>query len=103
MCGPTEPAQAPWPGLQIHVLPSVEAVAQAAASALLQARWECPPRPLGLATGRTMEPVYASLATLLRERPSREQIALRQEWLSFNLDEYVGLGPMDAEIGRAHV
>jgi glucosamine-6-phosphate deaminase len=71
----------------------VEAVAQLAAEALLQACLETPRRPLGLATGRTMAPVYAALATLVRKCPPKEQEILRQHWCSFNLDEYVGLGP----------
>jgi len=71
----------------------VDAVAKLAAESLLQACLETPRRPLGLATGRTMAPVYAALATLVRERPPEEQAILRQHWCSFNLDEYVGLGP----------
>ncbi|QPN55953.1 glucosamine-6-phosphate deaminase [Synechococcus sp. CBW1107] len=52
-------------------------------------------RPLGLATGRTMKPVYAALvARLLALGPDQLQ-AVRQRWRSFNLDEYVGLGPAD--------
>ncbi len=50
-------------------------------------------RPLGLATGRTMEPLYAALVSRLRGWPSDRLQLLRQRWLSFNLDEYVGLAP----------
>ena len=50
-------------------------------------------RPLGLATGRTMEPFYAALVLRLREWPTDRFQLLRQRWLSFNLDEYVGLPP----------
>ncbi len=50
-------------------------------------------RPLGLATGRTMEPLYAALVSRLREWPTDRLQLLRQRWLSFNLDEYVGLAP----------
>ena len=50
-------------------------------------------RPLGLATGRTMEPFYAALVSRLREWPTDRFQLLRQRWLSFNLDEYVGLAP----------
>lgn len=58
----------------------------------LQERLEQPrPRPLGLATGRTMEPLYASLVEQLRAWPAPQMQALRSSWLSFNLDEYVGL------------
>ncbi|WP_369801701.1 glucosamine-6-phosphate deaminase [Cyanobium sp. NIES-981] len=52
-------------------------------------------RPLGLATGRTMEPVYAALVERCRAASSVELQALRQHWLSFNLDEYVGLPSSD--------
>lgn len=83
----------------------MEAVARYAATALLEACLEHPRRPLGLATGRTMAPVYAALAALLRECPPRERDAVRDAWRSFNLDEYVGLAPGDAgsfaaEMGR---
>ncbi|CAK6701642.1 glucosamine-6-phosphate deaminase [Synechococcus sp. CBW1107] len=52
-------------------------------------------RPLGLATGRTMEPVYAALVARLLALPPDQLNAVRQRWCSFNLDEYVGLGPTD--------
>lgn len=48
-------------------------------------------RPLGLATGRTMEPLYAALVSRLRDWPTDRLQLLRQHWRSFNLDEYVGL------------
>jgi glucosamine-6-phosphate deaminase len=48
-------------------------------------------RPLGLATGRTMEPFYAALVSRLRDWPTDRLQLLRQHWRSFNLDEYVGL------------
>jgi len=91
----TEPFAAGESGFQLLALPSIEAVAQAAARALLDASLEAPRRPLGLATGRTMAPVYASLVSLVRSQPREAQEALRQGWCSFNLDEYVGLGPQD--------
>ena len=48
-------------------------------------------RPLGLATGRTMEPVYAGLVQRLRSWSVADRQRLLQVWSSFNLDEYVGL------------
>ena len=48
---------------------------------------------LGLATGRTMEPVYAALRDRLMALPQPERRSLLEGWCSFNLDEYVGLGP----------
>lgn len=53
---------------------------------------------LGLATGRTMEAVYADLARLHRERGldfSRVS--------TFNLDEYIGLAPEDANSYRYYM
>ena len=94
-CAPGDLPGSPGSGLRLHALPSVEAVAQQAATALLEACLAQPRRPLGLATGRTMEPVYAAFAALVRDRPAQEREALRHQWCSFNLDEYVGLGPED--------
>mgnify|MGYP002045753766 CR=1 FL=1 len=48
-------------------------------------------RPLGLATGRTMEPLYAALVERLLGWPPGDLAALRRSWCSFNLDEYLGL------------
>ncbi|WP_370594840.1 glucosamine-6-phosphate deaminase [Synechococcus sp. CBW1002] len=52
-------------------------------------------RPLGLATGRTMEPIYARLVERVAGQPPVDQARLRRGWLSFNLDEYVGLAAAD--------
>ena len=49
------------------------------------------PRPLGLATGRTMEPLYGALVARLQRWPQPQLEQLRRHWLSFNLDDYVGL------------
>ncbi|UPM49863.1 glucosamine-6-phosphate deaminase [Synechococcus sp. A10-1-5-1] len=63
---------------------------------------------LGLATGRTMLPVYGALVRQLQQLPAQERQALLAGWSSFNLDEYVGLGAedprsfaafMDAQLG----
>ena len=93
----TEPSAATQSGFHLLALPSIEAVAQAAAQALLEASQQAPRRPVGLATGRTMAPIYAALVTLVRSQPQEAQEALRHRWCSFNLDEYVGLGPQDPE------
>ncbi|MFM8544828.1 MAG: glucosamine-6-phosphate deaminase [Vulcanococcus sp.] len=50
---------------------------------------------LGLATGRTMVAVYAALRQRLMAMPSGQRRQLVNRWRSFNLDEYVGLGPDD--------
>lgn len=52
-------------------------------------------KPLGLATGRTMEPLYAALVRRLNRWPEADLAALRRGWLSFNLDEYLGLQSQD--------
>jgi glucosamine-6-phosphate deaminase len=75
----------------LQVEPDEHAVAEAVAACLLEALGES--RPLGLATGRTMEPVYAALRRRIAGLPALERQALLAQWRSFNLDEYVGLGP----------
>ena len=52
-------------------------------------------KPLGLATGRTMEPLYASLVERLAVWDPSDLAALRSSWCSFNLDEYLGLPAAD--------
>ena len=53
-------------------------------------------KPLGMATGRTMEPFYAALIQRLMTWPAPQLEQLKRCWLSFNLDEYVGLSPPDS-------
>ena len=53
------------------------------------------PRPLGLATGRTMEPLYGALVARLKLWPQEQLQQLCRHWLSFNLDDYVGLSVGD--------
>ncbi len=74
-------------------LPDAASVSEQVAARLLAERRFRPEQPLGLATGRTMEPVYASLVRQLALLPEAEQERLRERWLSFNLDEYVGVPP----------
>jgi glucosamine-6-phosphate deaminase len=81
--------------LELIELADAAAVAERVAARLLQARRRRPDRALGLATGRTMEPIYAAMARLLPLLPAAEQARVRQGWRSFNLDEYVGLAPDD--------
>ena len=76
-------------------LDGADAVGEAAAERLLHHRLRQPERPLGLATGRTMEPVYRALVDRTAALPPSELQRLRRQWTSFNLDEYVGLGPGD--------
>ena len=58
-------------------------------------------RPLGLATGRTMEPVYAGLVKRLQGWSGSDRQRLRLVWSSFNLDEYIGLASRDPRSYRA--
>jgi glucosamine-6-phosphate deaminase len=76
------------------VLADAAAVAERVAALLLADRLR-PTLPLGLATGRTMEPVYAALARRLGCLEPALATRVRADWSSFNLDEYVGLGPQD--------
>ena len=84
--------------MQLIACDDAPMVAAAVADRLLEQRraaLAASPGPLGLATGRTMEPVYAALAERWRALSAGERQALQRGWLSFNLDEYVGLGPAD--------
>jgi glucosamine-6-phosphate deaminase len=86
-------------GFELLVAADAPGAAEQAARLLLaelesqQPSQEGPRRPLGLATGRTMEPVYAALLTQLAGLPAPKRQGLLAGWQSFNLDEYVGLGP----------
>ncbi len=61
------------------------------------------PKPLGLATGRTMEPIYQALVARLRSWPKQNLEPLLDGWSSFNLDEYVGLSKGDADSFSAYM
>jgi glucosamine-6-phosphate deaminase len=78
-------------GLQVEA--DAAAVAERVAAILLQALRDAD--TLGLATGRTMVPVYGALRQQLGALPAEERQGLLAGWRSFNLDEYVGLGPAD--------
>lgn len=75
------------------MVPGPAAVAAWVAAALLEALDAG--TLMGLATGRTMEPVYAALADRWAALPARDRARLARRWRSFNLDEYVGLAPAD--------
>jgi glucosamine-6-phosphate deaminase len=92
-CAPSEPWDGAEGGLRLRVLPTVAEVARQAALMVLEACLSDPRRPLGLATGRTMMPLYAALAAAVAQQSPGDQDVLRRQWCSFNLDEYVGLGP----------
>ena len=69
------------------------------AEALEQGRF----KPLGMATGRTMEPLYAALIRRLAAWPDARLEQLKHCWLSFNLDEYVGLPTGDSHSFAAYM
>ncbi|MEB3264151.1 MAG: 6-phosphogluconolactonase [Synechococcus sp.] len=81
----------------LQVLPDPEAVAERVSALVLEERLAASGTglPLGLATGRTMEPVYARLVERAAALPAADRRRLREGWRSFNLDEYVGLPPSD--------
>ena len=82
-----------WPaGWRLVEAADPAAVGAHVASLLLQERLQRSERPLGLATGRTMEPVYAALVAQVDALPATDRQRLRSQWLSFNLDEYVLTG-----------
>lgn len=74
------------------VFDTVEEVSLYTAQQLLQKIVAKPSATLGLATGSTMEPVYARLVALLQQTP----VDLSQ-LTTFNLDEYVGLSAQHAQ------
>ena len=80
-------------GFDLRIEADAAAVAEVVAQRLLEALEAG--GPVGLATGRTMEPVYAALRRRLLTWDEDRRQGLLQRWRSFNLDEYVGLGPMD--------
>ncbi|MFM7752966.1 MAG: glucosamine-6-phosphate deaminase [Cyanobium sp.] len=79
----------------MRALTDEQAVADHVAGVLVEGMLDGSAWPLGLATGRTMEPVYAALVRRVAALEQHQQQGLRQRWLSFNLDEYVGLGAAD--------
>lgn len=60
-----------------------------------------PSKPLGLATGRTMEPLYAALVQRLGAWSQSDLEMLRRGWSSFNLDEYRALPAADPRSYRS--
>lgn len=87
---PAAPRVSP-PSWTLIELPDAASVSEQVAARVLAERRFRPERPLGLATGRTMQPVYSALLHQAALLPGAEQERLRERWLSFNLDDYVGL------------
>jgi glucosamine-6-phosphate deaminase len=83
----------------VEVLSDAAAVARRAAALLAEALCDPLGPPTGLATGRTMEPVYAALCDRLRGDVRFDP----RGWCSVNLDEYVGLTHQDPRSFRAYM
>ncbi len=60
-------------------------------------------KPFGLATGRTMEPIYSALVERLKSWPNNDLNKLLDDWISFNLDEYLGLKDGDSRSFRSYM
>ncbi len=60
-------------------------------------------KPLGLATGRTMEPIYTALTSRLMSWTPSDLERLLKGWSSFNLDEYVGVEICDERSFNAYM
>ena len=84
--------------MEVVVRADAEQTASLAARLIAKRLSEKPDLVLGLATGRTMERVYAMLVELHRTRG----LAFRR-CRTFNLDEYIGLGPEDERSYRHYM
>lgn len=81
--------------MQVIIQPDRAAAARLVAGLISRALRAKPHLVLGLATGRTMESVYAELARMHREEALDFSLCR-----TFNLDEYVGLGADDPKSYR---
>jgi len=84
--------------MEVIIRPDEAAAAELAARLIARAIIEKPSTVLGLATGRTMERVYARLARM-RAEEGLDFSRVR----TFNLDEYVGLAPGDPNSYRHYM
>ncbi len=84
--------------MEVIIQPNKEAAALLVAKIVAQDLRAKPGTVLGLATGRTMEAVYALLAQMHRD----EKLDFSQT-KSFNLDEYVGLAATDPHSYRHYM
>lgn len=84
--------------MEVIIRPTAEAAAELTAQIIAHDLRANPHLVLGLATGRTMEAVYARLARLHREEKLDFSLCS-----TFNLDEYVGLPPEDRHSYRHYM
>ncbi|MCX8108592.1 MAG: glucosamine-6-phosphate deaminase [Verrucomicrobiae bacterium] len=78
--------------MEVIIRPTAEEAADLVARIISRELRANPHLVLGLATGRTMEAVYARLVEMHRQPVDPLDFSLCR---TFNLDEYVGLGPDD--------
>lgn len=71
-----------------HIFPDASSIAEYVSTTLVSKIKTKPDAVLGLATGGTMEPIYARFVQLARQ--TRLDVS---RLTSFNLDEYIGLNP----------
>ena len=74
--------------MEVIIRPTTESAVKLTATIIADALRAKPNAVLGLATGRTMETVYGELGRMHRQEYLDFSLAR-----SFNLDEYIGLGP----------
>ena len=84
--------------MEVIIQSSAAAATRLVARLIAKALRQNPRLVLGLATGRTMERVYALLADMHRQ----EGLDFAQ-CRTFNLDEYVGLPPEDSHSYRYYI
>ena len=84
--------------MEVIVRPNAEAAAELTARLIADAVKAKPDFTLGLATGATMEAVYAKLAEM--NRRGEVDFSLTR---TFNLDEYIGLPPEDKKSYRYYM
>lgn len=84
--------------MEVIIRPSADAAADLVARLIARELRTNPHLVLGLATGRTMEAVYAKLVRLHRDEGLDFSLCS-----TFNLDEYVGLSPSDRHSYRHYM
>ncbi len=84
--------------MEVIIRPNAEAAAELVARIIAKELQANPQLVLGLATGRTMESVYASLVKMHREQGLDFSLCR-----TFNLDEYVGLPVSDRHSYRHYM
>lgn len=84
--------------MEVIICENAKKAAKLTAKMIANAINETPDLNLGLATGATMEPVYAELVQM-----NRSGKVDFKDVVTFNLDEYVGLGPNDENSYRYYM